>query len=157
MEKLPPLPIGQQYFASIRENNAVYIDKTEYIYLMCQPADRGYFLSRPRRFGKSLTLDTINELFAGNRALFKGLWIEDKWNWSETYPVIRISFANIGHEQGLTKALLLELKNIAADFDLTIKNTHVGSAFAELIKKVVEKTGRKAVILIDEYDKPIVD
>ena len=157
MEKLPPLPIGQQYFASIRENNAVYIDKTEYIYEMCYPADRGYFLSRPRRFGKSLTLDTINELFVGNRALFQGLWIEDKWDWSKTYPVIRISFANIGHEQGLTKALLLALKNIAADFDLTIENTHVGSAFAELIKKVVKKTGQKAVILIDEYDKPIVD
>jgi hypothetical protein len=78
MEKLPNLPIGQQYFKSIIKGNAIYVDKTEYLYDLCHPIDKGYFLSRPRRFGKSLTLDTINELFSGNRALFEGLWIADK-------------------------------------------------------------------------------
>jgi Predicted AAA-ATPase len=76
MEKLPNLPVGQQYFKSIRKGKAVYVDKTEYIYNLCEPIDKYYFLSRPRRFGKSLTLDTIHELFKGNRPLFEGLWID---------------------------------------------------------------------------------
>ena len=82
MEKLRNLPIGRQYFASVRKDNAIYIDKTRYIYDLCSPADSNYFLSRPRRFGKSLTLDTIAELFSGNKTLFEGLWIADKWDWS---------------------------------------------------------------------------
>jgi hypothetical protein len=157
MEKLRNLPVGQQYFASIRKDNAVYIDKTEYIYTLCSPADRGYFLSRPRRFGKSLTLDTINELFSGNQALFKGLWIEDKWDWSETFPVIRMSLDAIGHEIGLTEALLIELKTIGKSYRLKLVSESPGSAFRELITKIVKKTGKQVVILIDEYDRPIVD
>ena len=101
MDRLPNLPVGQQYLKSIRNGNAIYVDKTEYIYNLCAPIDKGYFLSCPRRFGKSLTLGTIHELFAGNRALFEGLWIEDRWDWSETYPVIRMSLDSIGHEIGL--------------------------------------------------------
>jgi Predicted AAA-ATPase/PD-(D/E)XK nuclease superfamily len=157
MADLPNLPIGQQYFASIRKDNGVYVDKTEYIYKMCHPLDRAYFLSRPRRFGKSLTLDTINELFSGNRALFQGLWIEDKWDWSQTYPIIRLSLDAIGHEMGLNNALLIELKGIAAKFKLKLTSKTSGLAFRELIDKIVDKTGKKVVILIDEYDKPIVD
>lgn len=79
MKRLPNLPIGQQYFKSIRHDNGVYVDKTAYIYQLCKPLDKGYFLSRPRRFGKSLTLDTIAELFSGNRPLFEGLWIQINW------------------------------------------------------------------------------
>ena len=157
MEKLPHLPIGQQYFESIVKNNGIYVDKTEYIYNLCSPKDQGYFLSRPRRFGKSLTLDTINELFVGNKPLFKGLWIEDKWDFSETFPIIRMSFASIGHEDGLRNALVNALKTIAETFELTLEKKHPGLAFEELIKKVVKKTGKSVVILIDEYDKPIVD
>ena len=157
MEKSLNLPIGRQYFASVRQDNSIYIDKTEYIYNICKPIQGAYFLSRPRRFGKSLTLDTISELFSGNKALFEGLWIENKWDWSQTYPVIRLSLEAIGHEQGLAKALLNALKDIAENFDLTLKSEHHGVAFRELIEKLVEKTGKKAVILIDEYDKPIVD
>ena len=157
MEKLPNLPVSQQYFKSIIKGEAIYVDKTKYIYGLCHPIDKNYFLSRPRRFGKSLTLDTINELFSGNRALFKGLWIEDKWDWSETYPVIRLSLDAIGHEDGLRLALLAALNEIAADFDLTLVAKNPGLAFNELIKKVVRKTGKQVVILIDEYDRPIVD
>ena len=157
MEKLRNLPIGRQYFASIRKDNALYIDKTEYIYNLCSPADSAYFLSRPRRFGKSLTLDTINELFKGNRALFQGLWIEDKWDWSETFPVIRLSLDGIGHEDGLKKALLVELQRIAKTFELTLQADNISIAFRELIDKVATKTGKSVVILIDEYDKPIMD
>ncbi len=157
MEKLPNLPVGRQYFASFRKDNAIYVDKTEYIYSICTPADSGYFLSRPRRFGKSLVLDTISELFSGNKALFKGLWIEDKWDWTETYPVIRMSLDAIGHKQGLEEALLAALQDIATDFEVTLSATNANVGFRELIKKVVQKTGKQVVILIDEYDRPIVD
>ena len=132
---MPFLPIGRQYLASILKDNSVYVDKTEYIYHLCMPVDSSYFLSRPRRFGKSLTLDTISELFSGNRALFEGLWIEDKWDWSQTYPVIRLSLDKIGHEDGLSNALVNALKKIAVNFGLTIDNTNPGLAFSELIEK----------------------
>jgi Predicted AAA-ATPase/PD-(D/E)XK nuclease superfamily len=157
MEELRNLPVGRQYFASIRKDDAIYVDKTQYIYNLCRPADSGYFLSRPRRFGKSLVLDMINELFSGNRALFEGLWIEDKWDWSETYPVIRMSLDAIGHEDGLKNALMVALEEIAADFDISLVAKNPGLGFKELIKKIVQKTGKQVVILIDEYDRPIVD
>lgn len=157
MEELPNLPIGQQYFKSIIMDNGIYVDKTPYIYELCKPLYRGYFLSRPRRFGKSLTIDTIAELFSGNKALFEGLWIENKWDWTETYPILRFSFDKIGHENGLKNALLAELKKIAITFGLTLAETSHGLAFRELIEKVAQKTDKQVVILIDEYDKPIVD
>ncbi|MEY4905118.1 MAG: hypothetical protein RLZZ292_2933, partial [Bacteroidota bacterium] len=83
------LPIGIQSFAKLRDDNCVYVDKTELIYDILTQA-RQYFLSRPRRFGKSMTLSTIREIFEGNKALFEGLWIENKWDWSKTNPVIHI-------------------------------------------------------------------
>jgi Predicted AAA-ATPase/PD-(D/E)XK nuclease superfamily len=157
MEELRQLPIGRQYFASVRKDNAIYVDKTEYIYNICNRADSSYFLSRPRRFGKSLTLDTIAELFLGNKALFKGLWIEDKWNWDNTYPVIRLSLDAINHEEGLKEALLAAVQEIAEDFNVSIKATNAGSGFKELIKKIAKQTGKQVVVLIDEYDRPIID
>ena len=157
MERLPNLPVGQQYFKPIREGNFIYVDKTQYIYELCHPIGKSYFLSRPRRFGKSLTLDTINELFSGNQALFKGLWIEDKWDWSQTFPVIRLSLDSIGHEEGFKEALLIALQEIAADFELSLIAKSPGLGFKELIKKIFQKTGKQVVILIDEYDKPIID
>jgi hypothetical protein len=102
-------------------------------------------------------LDIINELFSGNQALFEGLWIEDKWDWSETFPVIRMSFDAIGHEEGLKEALLNALQEVADDFELSLVAKSVGVRFNELIKKVAKKTGKQVVILIDEYDRPIVD
>ena len=157
MDRLPNLPIGQQYFSSIRNDKGIYVDKTQYIYELCLPQYRNYFLSRPRRFGKSLTLDTINELFNGNRALFEGLWIEDKWDWSQTHPVIRLSLDNIEHKSSLGNALVKALKEVASTFKLTLENTEPGQAFNELITKIVKKKRKQVVILIDEYDKPITD
>jgi hypothetical protein len=89
---LKKLPIGIQTFSSIREGDYLYIDKTPLIAELADQAGR-YFLSRPRRFGKSLLLDTIKELFEGNKALFEGLYLYDKWDWDKAYPVIRIDFA----------------------------------------------------------------
>ena len=130
MDQLPNLPVGQQYFKSVINGNAIYVDKTEYIYQICKPIDKGYFLSRPRRFGKSLTLDTIHELFTGNRALFKGLWIEDKWDWTDTYPVIRMSFDAIGHEGGLAEALVEAINDIGKKFKVTLHKKCPGTIFA---------------------------
>ena len=125
---------------------------------MCYPHKGYYFLSRPRRFGKSLTLDTIHELFNGNRELFKGLWIEDKWDWSQIHPVIRLSLDAIGHkEDSLVPALKTALRDIAKHFGIRLDKKSPGSMFAELIGALVDKTGKQVVILIDEYDKPIVD
>ena len=157
MNQLPNLPVGQQYFKSIINGHAVYVDKTEYIYKLCSPVDSGYFLSRPRRFGKSLTLDTINELFSGNRELFKGLWIEDKWDWTQIFPIIRMSLDAIGHKDGLKQALISALNKKASAFGLSLVGTTPGQAFQELIEGVVAKTGKQVVVLIDEYDKPIVE
>ena len=157
MDQLPNLPIGQQYFKSIRKGNAVYVDKTQYIYELCSPLDKGYFLSRPRRFGKSLTLDTISELFSGNRDLFEGLWIEDKWDWSVTFPIIRLSLDAIGHKDGLKQALISALNKKASAFGLSLEGTTPGQAFQEFIEGVAAKTGKQVVVLIDEYDKPIVE
>ena len=157
MEKLPNLPVGRQYFAGIRKDNAIYVDKTQYIYNLCSPANSAYFLSRPRRFGKSLTLDIINELFSGNRALFQGLWIEDKWDWSDTYPVIRLSLDAIGHEEGLKDALVEAVRAVGKKFKIKLSRKYPGAAFQELIEAVVEKTGKQVIVLIDEYDRPIVD
>ena len=157
MEKLPNLPTSLQYFADIRKSDCIYVDKTEYIYSLCRPPNRPYFLSRPRRFGKSLTLDTISELFSGNRALFEGLWIEDKWDWSETYPVIRMSLDEIRLENGLTEALQEALHDIAKKFKIRLHKTDTGMLFRELIRTVAEKTGKQVVVLIEGYDMPITD
>jgi Predicted AAA-ATPase/PD-(D/E)XK nuclease superfamily len=157
MEKLPGLPIGLQYFAEIRKSDSIYIDKTQYIYEICRPPSRPFFLSRPRRFGKSLTLDTIAELFSGNRGLFEGLWIEDKWDWSMTNPIIRLSLDSIGHEGGLENALKDALHDIAKGFKIKLHKKQASTLFKELIEMVAEKTGKQVVVLIDEYDKPIID
>ena len=157
MERLPGLPIGLQYFAEIRKSDSIYIDKTQYIYEICRPPSRPFFLSRPRRFGKSLTLDTIAELFSGNRGLFEGLWIEDRWDWSLTNPVIRLSLDSIGHEGGLENALKDALHDIAKTFKIKLRKKQASTLFKELIEKVMRKTGKQVVILIDEYDRPIVD
>ena len=117
-----------------------------------------YFLSRPRRFGKSLLLSTMHQLFSGSQELFKETWIADKWDWSKKNPVIHISFLTVGYEkvsleEGLRKYLLelFEKHNLDSKGKQDIK-----LLFFELIKQLSEKEG-KVVILIDEYDKPIID
>ena len=87
-EIMKDLPIGVQTFKKMRENNYVYVDKTEFVYELARKEGNNFF-SRPRRFGKSLLVNTFKELFLGNEQLFQGLWIHDKWDWSKTYPVIQ--------------------------------------------------------------------
>ncbi|MDZ7898134.1 MAG: AAA family ATPase [Arcicella sp.] len=149
-------PIGIQSFEKLREGNFLYIDKTPYLHELVNSAGY-YFLSRPRRFGKSLFVNTIEALFQGKKDLFKGLFIKDKWNWEETNPVIKISFSNIDHKElGLSKAIKIELRKLAVKNGFELESESNGLMLRELIETVANKYG-KVVVLIDEYDKPIID
>lgn len=149
------LPLGIQDFRKLREDDLLYIDKTQDIFRMIQ-SGYYYFLSRPRRFGKSLLLSTLKEIFLGSKELFKGLWIEDKIEWVE-HPVVHIPFNAIGyHDLGLERAIERELVYVAKQYELRLESEGVSGKFRELLEKLAS-TGRKVVVLIDEYDKPIVD
>ena len=152
------LPIGIQTFREIREAGYYYVDKTAH---MRQLLDEGkhYFLSRPRRFGKSLFLDTLKELFEGNEALFTGLDIHSQWDWSVRHPVLRLSFGGGNFKQpGFLEANFME-KLAAAEREAQLGNE--GSTppgrFAALISALHRQAGRPVVVLVDEYDKPILD
>jgi hypothetical protein len=150
------LPIGIQTFEKIREEGYLYVDKTERVFRLITSGSY-FFISRPRRFGKSLTLSTINAIYSGQKHLFEGLWIENNWNWQKVHPVIHIQFNEIGYgTNGLEKALYNTLAKQAAKYGLTLHASGYDQQFAELIEKVSEKAG-KVVILIDEYDKPLID
>jgi hypothetical protein len=118
-----------------------------------------YFLSRPRRFGKSLFLDTLKELFEGNHALFQGLQAESRWNWSVKYPVLRISFGGgvLGSVGDLQQSLHQQLTTLESYYQLAAEFPDMRSRFKRLITRVADATGQRAVILVDEYDKPILD
>ena len=152
------LPIGIQTFRELREESYYYVDKTAY---MRRLADEGkhYFLSRPRRFGKSLFLDTLKELFEGNEALFEGLAIHDGWDWSVRHPVLRLSFGG-GQFRGpddLPAEVVDQLEALEADAAITGRPGAAPARFRHLIKALHQSTGQRVVVLVDEYDKPILD
>ena len=150
------LPIGIQTLPEFLDFNFIYVDKTEMINQLVTTG-KYYFLSRPRRFGKSLLISTIKELFEGNKKSFKGLWIEDKWDWTKINPVIHISFDNMGYKSmGLKEAIEEELKRWAKKYDILLEAGSYETRFKELLEKVTAKHGA-VVLLIDEYDRPIVD
>jgi hypothetical protein len=150
------LPIGEQSFLNIREGNLLYIDKTSHIFRLISESKYS-FLSRPRRFGKSLTLSTIDEIFSGKKELFKGLWIENKWDWTKINPVIHLSFNVLDYQaKGLEKAIMDFLDEKAAKHEILLSEVSAKSKLMELVRKLNEKIG-KVVILIDEYDKPLID
>lgn len=131
------------------------MDKTKLIYNLIETG-KYYFLSRPRRFGKSLLLSTIEEIAKGSKDLFKGLWIYDHWDWNQKYPVIHISFSDIGVQTlGLEQAIFEGLDENAKRLGVSLTKTTIDLQFKELIQKVAEDS--KVIILIDEYDKPIID
>src|SRR5690606_16606072 len=153
------LPIGIQTFREIREEDFYYVDKTPHA-LRLIGEGKYYFLSRPRRFGKSLFIDTLAELFAGNEALFRGLYCHDKWNWSVKYPVIRISFAEgvMESRAELDARIRGNLRINAAQLDVADEaGLAVPDAFIALIHAAEKKYGQRVVVLVDEYDKPILD
>ncbi len=149
------LALGNQEFSKVINNNCIYVDKTEMIYNLITKGDY-YFISRPRRFGKSLLANTIKEIYLGSKDLFKGLWIYDKWDWETTYPVIKISFSEMGYNKlGLEEAIDDALTEIALKHNIKLTKKTNGTKFKELIVNLSAQ-GQVAII-IDEYDKPIID
>jgi len=150
------LPIGIQTFRKIINGNNLYVDKTEYIYKLISQGGQYYFLSRPRRFGKTLLVSTLKEIFSGNKELFKGLWIYDKIKW-EVFPVIHIDFLGLKYETQteLIETLEYLIDQNAALHGLELEEKGYDKRFKELIIKTAQKN--KATILVDEYDKPIID
>ena len=152
------LPIGIQSFEKLRTDNFIYVDKTEYIYELTK--ENGYyFISRPRRFGKSLLVDTIKCLFEGKKELFEGLFIYDKWNWEEKYPVIRIDFSidRVSNKEELNGLVNYLIDDYAKLYNVEVSGYSVNQKFRGLIIQLNEKYKNKVVVLVDEYDKPILD
>ncbi len=152
------LPIGINTLQTIIENNMLYIDKTQIAHKLLVNPGR-YFLSRPRRFGKSLLVDTLKEIFEGNKELFKGLYIYDNWNWDKKYPVIKVDFAGgvIRNRDELDIMLNEKISILQRYHNIQLTATSVQGKFFELILSLTEKYNEKVVVLIDEYDKPLLD
>ena len=152
------LPIGIQTFRTIREEGFYYVDKTAHVRRLVAEGSH-YFLARPRRFGKSLLVDTLKELFEGGEALFEGLAVHDGWDWSASRPVLRLSFGGgLFAEPGRLHA------NVMAQLDAVEREAGVASDYAgaperfrDLLAQLHRRTGRRAAVLVDEYDKPILD
>ncbi len=158
MQKIKKLPIGIQTFEKIAQDNYCYVDKTHFVR---QLLDEGtyYFLSRPRRFGKSLFLSTLKAAFEGRRELFQGLFLYDNWDWSKNNPVVHISFGSgvARSVEELQETCDEILYDHSRAFGIEYHKASRKGRFAELIQTLYEKTGRRVVVLVDEYDKPILD
>ena len=152
------LPIGMQTFRKIREGRCYYVDKTAYIRQLLDEGEH-YFLSRPRRFGKSLFLDTCKELFEGNEPLFEGLAIHDRWDWSVRHPVLRLSFGsgNFKEPGYLHINLMAQLDVLEEQLGVGSRYDTAAERFGHLVRMSSARAGQRAVILVDEYDKPILD
>ncbi len=153
------LPVGIQDFETIRSENFYYVDKTPLIRRLVD-GGRFYFLSRPRRFGKSLLLDTIGALFAGQEALFRGLDIDNHWDWSVSHPVVRLSFDGKYNEpEEIDGDVIEQLESVERKYDLALASTSDTGPrrLRNLLDRLHHKTGQRVVILVDEYDKPILD
>ena len=152
------LPIGIQTFRTIREEDCYYVDKTPLVHRLVTEGTH-YFLSRPRRFGKSLFLDTLKELFEGSEALFSGLHIHERWDWSVHHPVVRLSFGG-GHFKEpdyLGMDVMAQLGAIEAAWSIASEHTAAPLRFRHLLQALHAHTGQRVVVLVDEYDKPILD
>ena len=150
-------PVGIQDFRELRNGNFLYIDKTKTIYTLLA-SGKYFFLSRPRRFGKSLLMSTLKYFFQGERTLFRNLWIEtDKEYAWDTYPVLHFSFSTLSYKDlGLEVALNQAINLKAESFDIQLERLGLGQRFQELIQKLGSGK-QKVVLLIDEYDKPLID
>ncbi len=153
------LPIALHTLAAIHDNNMVYIDKTEMAWHLLKQTGR-FFLSRPRRFGKSLFVDTLKEIFEGNKELFKGLYIYNKWDWTLVYPVILIDFASgvlqsrSELDNRIRKILSRNQKRLGVD---CAADNDIPGLLEDIILNSFKKYGSRVVVLVDEYDKPMLD
>ena len=152
------LPIGIQTFRTLRERDCYYVDKTAYVERLLDEGTH-YFLSRPRRFGKSLFLDTLKELFEGSEELFEGLSIHAGHDWSERHPVVRLSFggSSFTEPEHLHANVMAQLDGVAEQHGVSARYTTGPERFAHLLRTLHARAGRRVVVLVDEYDKPILD
>ena len=152
------LPIGIQTFRKVRESGCYYVDKTAYIEQLVS-GGKCYFLSRPRRFGKSLFTDTLKEAFTGSRELFEGLALHDSWDWSALYPVVRLDFSGglYTKPDGLEDDLVKQLKFLERETGVATYDASLPGRLQSLIIELHRVSGRRVVVLVDEYDKPILD
>ncbi len=153
------LPIGVSTLREIIEDGYAYVDKTRIVHQLVE-SGKYYFLSRPRRFGKSLFIDTLKEAFEGNRDLFRGLWLSDHWDWEKKYPVVHISFGAgvVRNREELDRRIVDLLYRNQKTLGVTCRDPgDIPGFFGELIRESAAKHGQRTVVLVDEYDKPILD
>ena len=158
-EQIRLYPIGQQDFPSLRKKGSIYIDKTEYVYRMTHSQSEYMFLSRPRRFGKSLLISTLHAYFEGRRELFEGLAIERLEKDWEQYPVLHFDMSTAKHYG--EKELIQEIEGKLCDYEELYgrkpSDININQRMEGLIKSAYEQTGKQVVVLIDEYDAPLLD
>ena len=159
MEERRLYPIGIQTFSKLREGNYVYVDKTELIYRLTHGASSYIFLSRPRRFGKSLLTSTLRSYFEGRKELFKGLAMERLEKEWTGYPVLHFDMSLGKHldKEGLIRYLLFQLKDYENIYGTDVLSDDTNLRLTNLIKRAYKQTGQKVVVLIDEYDAPLLD
>ncbi|TWI77343.1 PD-(D/E)XK nuclease superfamily protein [Desulfobotulus alkaliphilus] len=156
------LPVGIQSFEKIREqpDQFYYVDKTPFVKKLLEQGGGYFFLSRPRRFGKSLFVDTLRQAFLAKKEYFQGLYLENNWDWNTAYPVIHVSFGS-GVMGSLEELELTQMEILGRNCRLYgiehLDSPTIRGKFFELIKRLHEKHGQKVVVLIDEYDKPFLD
>ena len=152
------LPIGRQNFEGIIEEGLLYVDKTRQVDDLIRKGQL-YFLARPRRFGKTLLVSLLAHLFMGKKHLFEDLYIGRETDYGfEAYPVLQFNFAKLGHKkENLEAKLTDELNDFSIQFDVQLTKKDMPDKLGELVEKLVQKTGKEVVILIDEYDKPMLD
>lgn len=160
MIRIDRYPIGEQNFKMLREGQSIYIDKTRYIRALLESGSKYYFLARPRRFGKSLFLSTLEYFFEGRRDLFEGLYVDRAdWDWKwEQYPVLRLDLnADRYADPGMLEDILDRLfRDWEKKYDVDVRDVSPTQRFATIIRAAHMKTGLPVVILVDEYDKPLV-
>ncbi|MFT6937146.1 MAG: hypothetical protein ACJA1N_001446 [Saprospiraceae bacterium] len=151
------LPLGRQDFSEIINEDLLYVDKTDRVYNIIEQG-KLYFLSRPRRFGKSLLISTFRHLFEGKKELFKDLYLGKSTDYAfKKYPVLQFNFADFGHKvENLEAELVNKIQLYANEFNVKIGTTSLSAQFIALVQGIAEK-GKPVVLLIDEYDKPIID
>lgn len=158
MSKFQKLPTTEYGFQAIREDGLLYVDKTKQL-LRLLDEGKYLFLSRPRRFGKSMLVTTLKALFEGKKSLFEGLYLYDKWKWQE-HPVIRLDFSVMVYsasKEEFEEDILSLLKSVALQYKVKVSGNHYKNYLRNLMIALHQKIGRKVVVLIDEYDKPITD
>ncbi|MGM9833835.1 MAG: AAA family ATPase, partial [Candidatus Limisoma sp.] len=157
--ELKRLPVGIQTYENLINEGCLYVDKTEYIYKMIN-LSKYIFLSRPRRFGKSLLVSTLEAYFEGKRHLFKGTYIDSiEKDWTE-YPVLRFDMSTAKHFDA--QSLTIELAGKLTDYEVIYgpndpSKPKLNQRLEGLIKRAYEQTGKQVVVLIDEYDAPLLD